>query len=85
MAAYGSAITDIARLQVSLKKPYRDKNYTLVEMPVRTDMDGQSNGLCAALVGVFDKQTTYFCLRAYCGGTNERINLIQWTTSGYIA
>lgn len=85
MAAYGSAVTDICRLQVSLKKPYKDKNYTLVEMPVRTDMDGQSNGLCAAFVGVFDKQTTYFCLRAYCGTTNEKINLIQWTTSGYIA
>jgi hypothetical protein len=83
-ASWGSAVTDVARLQVTLLKPYVDKNYSVFEMPIRTDMDGSANGLCAALLGVFDLQTTTFCLRAYCGGTNERLNIIQWQTCGYI-
>lgn len=84
-ASWGSNVTDIARLQVSLLKPYKDTNYSLMEMPLRTDMNGASNGLCAAFVGVFDLQKTTFCLRAYCGNTNERINIIQWQACGYVS
>ncbi len=52
-------------------------------MPARYDMDGASNGLCSAFVGCFGFKTTSINVRAYCGGTNERIRYIQWYTFGY--
>ena len=85
VADYGSQATDIAKIQVDLPITMSDNRYYATEMPVRNDMDGQSNGLCAAYVGVFDRHTTYFCVRAYCGNTNERLQLIQWEVKGMAA
>ena len=82
---YGSQVTDIQKIQVNLPITMADNRYYTTEMPVRNDMDGQANGLCAGYVGVFDRHTTYFCARAYCGNTNERLQLIQWEVKGMAA
>ena len=82
VANWGSLVTDIPKIQVNFPKEMADTQYYATEMPVRIDMDGKTNGLCAAFVGVFDRHTTYFCVRAYCGGTNEKIQLIQWEVKG---
>lgn len=82
VADYGSSVVDVTRLQVTLPITMKSTDYFATEMPIRYDRDGQTNGLCAAFVGVFDLQTTYFCLRAYCGNTNERLRYIQWEVKG---
>ena len=84
-ADYGSLITDLAKLRVNFAKKFKDTNYLLLEMPVRTDRNGQDNGLCGAYVGVFDKNVAYCSLRAYCSGTNERVRWIGWKACGYLA
>lgn len=83
IADWGSFVVDIAKIQCNLFKPYIANNYTCLEMPARYDMDGASNGLCSAFVGCFGFKTTSINVRAYCGGTNERIRYIQWYTFGY--